>query len=67
MRLLRVIIGGYRCPRDGKGAKGRRPPRSQAWPRASRATEIAVGVQAEVDGVENERGLVEAKKVKLTR
>ena len=31
------------------------------------ATEIAVGVQAEVDGVENERGLVEAKKVKLTR
>lgn len=25
----------------------------------------AVGVTAEVDGVENERGLVEAKKVKL--
>lgn len=31
------------------------------------ATEIAVGLQAEVDGVENERGLIEAKKVKLTR
>lgn len=35
----------------------------------SRATtaDIAVGVQAEVDGVENDRGMVEAKKVKLTR
>ena len=31
------------------------------------ATEIAVGVQAEIDGVENDRGMVEAKKVKLTR
>ena len=31
------------------------------------ATEIAVGVQAVVDGVENDRGIVEAKKVKLTR
>lgn len=31
------------------------------------ATEIAVGVHAEVDGVENDRGIVEAKKVKLTR
>ena len=31
------------------------------------ATEIAVGVKAEVDGVENDRGIVEAKKVKLTR
>lgn len=31
------------------------------------ATEIAVGVRAEVDGVENNRGIVEAKKVKLTR
>lgn len=31
------------------------------------ATEIGVGMQAEVDGVENNRGLVEAKKVKLTR
>ena len=31
------------------------------------ATDIAVGVQAVVDGVENDRGLVEAKKVKLTR
>ena len=30
-------------------------------------SEIAVGVLAEVDGVENDRGLVEAKKVKLTR
>ncbi|MBY0493872.1 MAG: hypothetical protein K2Y23_06625 [Cyanobacteria bacterium] len=35
----------------------------------SRATaaDIAVGVQAEVDGVENDRGIVEAKKVRLTR
>ncbi len=31
------------------------------------ATEIAVGAQAVVDGVENDRGIVEAKKVKLTR
>lgn len=31
------------------------------------ATDIAVGVKAEVDGVENDRGIVEAKKVKLTR
>ena len=31
------------------------------------ATEIAVGVRAAVDGVENNRGIVEAKKVKLTR
>lgn len=31
------------------------------------ATDIAAGVRAEVDGVENERGLVEAKKVRLTR
>lgn len=31
------------------------------------ATEIAVGVQAVVDGVENDRGIVEAKRVKLTR
>ena len=31
------------------------------------ATEIAVGVQAVVDGVENDRGIVEAKKVRLTR
>ena len=31
------------------------------------ATEIAVGVRAVVDGVENDRGIVEAKKVKLTR
>lgn len=31
------------------------------------ATEIAVGVKAVVDGVENDRGIVEAKKIKLTR
>ena len=31
------------------------------------ATEIAVGVKDVVDGVENDRGIVEAKKVKLTR
>ena len=31
------------------------------------ATEIAVGVRAVVDGVENDRGIVEAKKVKLSR
>ena len=31
------------------------------------ATEIGVGVPAEVDGVENDRGIVEAKTVKLTR
>lgn len=31
------------------------------------ATEIAVGVKAVVDGVENDRGIVEAKKVKLSR
>lgn len=30
-------------------------------------SDIVVGRQAEVDGVENERGQVEAKKVKLTR
>ena len=31
------------------------------------ATDIAVGVKAVVDGVENDRGIVEAKKVKLSR
>ena len=31
------------------------------------ATDIAVGVQAVVDGIENDRGIIEAKKVKLTR
>ncbi len=30
-------------------------------------SDIKVGVTAEVDGVENERGVVEAKKVKLLR
>lgn len=31
------------------------------------ASEITVGVRAVVDGVENDRGIVEAKKVKLSR
>lgn len=44
-------------------------PGTEVFVNGSRATatEIAVGVQAEVDGVENERGVVEAKKVRLTR
>jgi len=31
------------------------------------ATDIAAGVKTEVDGVENQRGLIEAKKVRLIR
>lgn len=44
-------------------------PSTEIFLNGSRATagDVAVGVKAEVDGVENERGLIEAKKVKLTR
>ncbi len=44
-------------------------PGTEVFLNDSRATaaEIVTGVQAEVDGVENDKGLVEAKKVKLTR
>ena len=44
-------------------------PGTEIFLNGSRATapEITVGVKAEVDGVENDRGIVEAKKVKLTR
>ncbi len=44
-------------------------PGTEVFLNNSRATvsDIAVGVRAEVDGVENDRGVVEARKVKLTR
>lgn len=44
-------------------------PGTEVFLNDSRATvaDILVGRQAEVDGVENERGLIEAKKVKLKR
>lgn len=44
-------------------------PETEVFLNNSRATaaDIAVGTKAEVDGVENNRGIVEAKKVKLTR
>lgn len=44
-------------------------PGTEIFLNDSRATasEIAVGVKAVVDGIENDRGIVEAKKVKLSR
>lgn len=44
-------------------------PGTEVWLNGSRATadDLAVGVKAVVDGVENDRGVVEAKQIKLTR
>lgn len=44
-------------------------PGTEVFLNKSRAavSDIAAGARAEVDGVENERGLVEARKVSLTR
>ena len=69
------VVNKVRAPHfEVKDAKGNTEsfmivPATEVSLNNSRATasEIAVGVQAVVDGVENDRGIVEAKKVKLTR